>query len=70
MSRCTLKQVGRVRRALRPLASRYPSYAALARALEVSPSTAAAVLSGESFPGPKVVRGLQICRKALFGSAT
>ena len=57
-SALTLEQIGRVRRALRPLAARYPSQAALARALDVSPSTAADVLSGAELPGHKVTCGV------------
>lgn len=47
----TLKEVGRVRRALVPLRSQYPSQSTLATALGVSQRTVSAVLSGAQFPG-------------------
>jgi transcriptional regulator with XRE-family HTH domain len=54
----TLKEVGRVRRALAPLRERYPSQAALARGLGVSQQTVSAVLSGAQFPGMRFALGV------------
>lgn len=54
----TLKEVGRVKRALAPLRQRHRTQAALARALGVSQQTISAVLSGAHFPGPRFALGV------------
>jgi transcriptional regulator with XRE-family HTH domain len=58
----TLKEVGRVRRALNPLLQRFPSQASLARALGVSQQTVSAVLSGAQFPGMRFALGVAQAR--------
>lgn len=58
----TLKEVGRVRRALAPLRDRYASQTALARALGVSQQTVSAVLSGAQFPGMRFALGVARAR--------
>jgi transcriptional regulator with XRE-family HTH domain len=58
----TLKEVGRVRRALAPLRERFPSQASLARALGVSQQTVSAVLSGAQFPGMRFALGVARAR--------
>jgi len=54
----TLKEIGRVRRALRPLVQRYPSQAALGNALGISQQSVSAVLSGAHLPGPHFALGV------------
>jgi hypothetical protein len=59
MSRAlTLKEIGRVRRALRPLVQRYPSQVALGRALDLSQQSVSAVLSGAQLPGLRFALGV------------
>lgn len=58
----TLKEVGRVRRALAPLRDRFPSQVSLARALGVSQQTVSAVLSGAQFPGMRFADGVARAR--------
>ena len=54
----TLKEVGRVRRALRPLVQAHTSQRALAKVLGVSQQSVSAVLSGAHFPGPRFALGV------------
>jgi transcriptional regulator with XRE-family HTH domain len=54
----TLKEIGRVRGALRPLVQRYPSQAALGRALGLSQQSVSAVLSGAQLPGLRFALGV------------
>ncbi len=58
----TLKEVGRVRRALIPLRGQYPSQSMLASALGVSQQTVSAVLSGAQFPGMRFASGVAQAR--------
>lgn len=58
----TLKEVGRVRRALAPLLERSTSQASLARSLGVSQQTVSAVLSGAQFPGMRFALGVARAR--------
>jgi DNA-binding XRE family transcriptional regulator len=58
----TLKEVGRVRRALAPLRERFLSQVSLARALGVSQQTVSAVLSGAQFPGLRCALGVARAR--------
>jgi transcriptional regulator with XRE-family HTH domain len=59
MSRAlTLKEIGRVRRALRSIAPRYLTQATLADALGVSQQSVSAVLSGVQFPGLRFALGV------------
>lgn len=58
MSALTLKEIGRVRRALRPLVQRYPSQTALGRALGVSQQSVSGVLSGAHLPGFRFALGV------------
>lgn len=54
----TLKEIGRVKRAMRPLLARYPTQAALARVLGVRQQTVSAALSGASWPGIRFALGV------------
>ena len=54
----TLKEVGRVRRAMRPLLAKYKTQAELAKALGVRQQTVSAVLGGLSFPGIRFALGV------------
>lgn len=59
MSRAlTLKEIGRVRRALRSIAPRYLTQAALADVLGVSQQSVSAVLSGVQLPGARFALGV------------
>lgn len=58
----TLKEVGRVRRALVPLRNQFPSQSLLASALGVSQQTVSAVLSGAQFPGMRFAQGVAQAR--------
>ena len=59
MSRAlTLKEIGRVRRALRSIEPRYPSQTALGDALGVSQQSVSAVLSGVQLPGLRFALGV------------
>lgn len=58
MSTLTLKEIGRVRRALRPLVQLYPSQTALGRALGVSQQSVSGVLSGAQLPGFRFALGV------------
>ena len=57
-SALTLKEIGRVRRAMRPLLARYKTQAELARVLNVSQQTVSAVLSGAAWPGIRFALGV------------
>lgn len=54
----SLKEIGRVRRAMRPLLEKYKTQAELAEALDVSQQTVSAVLGGVSFPGIRFAMGV------------
>jgi transcriptional regulator with XRE-family HTH domain len=59
MSRAlTLKEIGRVRRALRSIEPRYLTQSALADALGVSQQSVSAVLSGVRLPGLRFALGV------------
>jgi transcriptional regulator with XRE-family HTH domain len=54
----TLKEIGRVRRALRSIEPRYLTQSALADAIGVSQQSVSAVLSGVQLPGLRFALGV------------
>lgn len=54
----SLKEIGRVRRAMRPLLEKYKTQRELAKALDVCQQTVSAVLGGVSFPGIRFAMGV------------